>query len=201
MQIPLLYCFNLNDITCCNARSGSVFSLVMLPADFFLIIMRWDCFNTQNYYINTFLKIVIFMSTFGSVSTLNTNDSLQDVWIVSALLCNRKLVFFRVFSTFIKDTWQYVEICCIYIQITTYWCQLKSCICIYSLNFKRCITDTANNPSLFFICAWLLLCWACGIWHIWHLFFSLLRACLIYTPCLWRARTQSHCVIAWHQSK
>lgn len=126
MQIPLLYCFNLNDITCCNARSGSVFSLVMLPADFFLIIMRWDCFNTQNYYINTFLKIVIFMSTFGSVSTLNTNDSLQDVWIVSALLCNRKLVFFRVFSTFIKDTWQYVEICCIYIQITTYWCQLKS---------------------------------------------------------------------------
>lgn len=44
------------------------------------------------------------MSTFGSVSTLNANDSLQDVWIVSALLCNRKLVFFRVFSTFIKDT-------------------------------------------------------------------------------------------------
>lgn len=43
------------------------------------------------------------MSTFGSVSTLNTND-LWDVWIVSALLCNRKLVFFRVFSTFIKDT-------------------------------------------------------------------------------------------------
>lgn len=44
------------------------------------------------------------MSTFGSVSTLNTNDSLQDVWIVSALLRNRKLAFFRVFSTFIKDT-------------------------------------------------------------------------------------------------
>lgn len=72
-----------------------LFSLVILQADCFPIIMRCDSFNTQNYYINTFLKIKTFVSTSGSVGRLNMNDLLQDVLSVSTPVVRKGAARFR----------------------------------------------------------------------------------------------------------